>query len=126
MPLDAATQSKNRDRFLFDLAPGWALGYDNNQWIVGTPDDCIAGIERLQELSGGFGNFMVRVEDWAPRDKIHRSYELLARYVMPRFQGSLEGIFTSQQWASERREALQANRTAGLKQASDSFYTNRN
>ena len=34
MPLDAATQSKNRDRFLFDLAPGWALGYDDNQWIV--------------------------------------------------------------------------------------------
>ena len=34
MPLDAATQSKNRDRFLFGLAPGWALGYDNNQWIV--------------------------------------------------------------------------------------------
>ena len=27
---------------------------DNNQWIVGTPDDCIEGIERLQELSGGF------------------------------------------------------------------------
>ena len=34
MPLDATTQSKNRDRFLFDLAPGWALGYDKNQWIV--------------------------------------------------------------------------------------------
>ena len=34
MSLDATTQSKNRDRFLFDLAPGWALGYDNNQWIV--------------------------------------------------------------------------------------------
>ena len=34
MPLDAATQSKNRDRFLFDLAPCWALGYDNNQWII--------------------------------------------------------------------------------------------
>ena len=32
--LGAATQSKNSDRFLFDLAPGWALGYDNNQWIV--------------------------------------------------------------------------------------------
>ena len=31
MPLDAATQSKIRDRFLFDLAPGWALGYDKNQ-----------------------------------------------------------------------------------------------
>lgn len=98
---------------------------DHNQWIVGTPDDCIAGIERLQELSGGFGNFMIRVEDWAPRDKIHRSYELLARYVMPHFQGSLDGIFTSQQWASERREALQANRTAGLQRASDIFYTDK-
>ena len=60
---------------------------DHNQWIVGTPDDCIAGIERLQEITGGFGKFMIRVEDWAPRDKIHRSYELLARYVMPHFRG---------------------------------------
>ena len=95
---------------------------EHNQWIVGTPDDCIAGIDRLQEISGGFGNFMIRVEDWAPRDKIHRSYELLARYVMPHFQGSLTGIITSQQWASERKDALNANRVAGLQRASDSFF----
>ncbi len=99
---------------------------DHNQWIVGTPDDCIAGIERLQELTGGFGKFMVRVEDWAPRDKIHRSYELLARYVMPHFQGSLQGIQTSNEWASERREALQANRYVGIKAATDRFDASRN
>ena len=99
---------------------------DNNQWIVGTPDDCIAGIERLQEISGGFGSFMVRVEDWAPREKILRSYELLARYVMPHFQGTLTGIITSQQWASERKVALQANRTAGLKRATDTHFAPRN
>jgi len=94
---------------------------DHNQWIVGTPDDCIAGIERLQEISGGFGKFMIRVEDWAPRDKIHRSYELLARYVMPHFQGSVQGIEISRDWASERREALQANRYVGIKAATDRF-----
>ena len=94
---------------------------DHNQWIVGTPDDCIAGIERLQEISGGFGKFMIRVEDWAPRDKIHRSYELLARYVMPHFQGSVQGIEISNDWASERREALQANRYVGIKSATDRF-----
>ncbi len=99
---------------------------DHNQWIVGTPDDCIAGIQRLQELTGGFGKFMMRVEDWAPRDKIHRSYELLARYVMPYFQGSLQGIQTSNEWASERREALQANRYAGIKAATDRFDASRN
>ena len=98
---------------------------DNNQWIVGTPDDCIAGIERLQEISGGFGSFMIRVEDWAPREKILHSYELLARYVMPHFQGSLVGIQTSNQWASDRREALQTNRIAGLRRATDSYYANR-
>ena len=99
---------------------------DHNQWIVGTPDDCIAGIERLQELTGGFGKFMIRVEDWAPRDKIHRSYELLARYVMPHFQGSLQGIQTSNEWASQRREALQANRYVGIKAATDRFDASRN
>ena len=98
---------------------------DHNQWIVGTPDDCIAGIERLQELTGGFGKFMMRVEDWAPRDKIHRSYELLARYVMPYFQGSLKGIQTSNQWASERKEALQQNRYVGIKAATDRFDASR-
>jgi len=98
---------------------------DHNQWIVGTPDDCIAGIERLQEISGGFGKFMIRVEDWAPRDKIHRSYELLARYVMPHFQGSVQGIEISRDWASERREALQANRYVGIKAATDRFDAGR-
>ena len=98
---------------------------DHNQWIVGTPDDCIAGIERLQELTGGFGKFMIRVEDWAPRDKIHRSYELLARYVMPHFQGSVKGIEISRDWASERREALQANRYVGIKAATDRFDASR-
>ena len=94
---------------------------ENNQWIVGTPDDCIAGIERLQEISGGFGSFMVRVDDWAPREKVLHSYELLARHVMPRFQGSLVGIRTSQQWASEITETLQDRRRAAIQAATDAY-----
>ena len=96
---------------------------DHNQWIVGTPDDCIAGIERLQELSGGFGGFMVMVQDWAPRDTVLRSYELLARYVMPHFQGTVAGLAASRDWASERRDTMQAGRIAGLKRATDTYYT---
>lgn len=98
---------------------------ERNQWLVGTPEDCIAGIERLQEISGGFGGFLIRVEDWATREKTLHSYELFARYVMPRFQGSLTGIQVSNQWASERKEALQANRIAGLKRATDTYYGQR-
>ena len=95
---------------------------EHNQWIVGTPDDCIAGIERLQEISGGFGLFMIQVEDWAPRETLLRNYEMLARYVMPHFQGALDGIITSNRWASDRKEELQARRRAGLQRATDTFF----
>ena len=98
---------------------------DNKQWIVGTPDDCIQRINELQELSGGFGGMLVRVEDWAPRDKLHRSYELMARYVMPQFQGTLDGITRSQQWASNLRDTLQVNRRAGLERAAQSYAESR-
>ena len=98
---------------------------ERNQWMIGTPEDCIAGIERLQELSGGFGGLLIRVEDWATREKTLHSYELFARYVMPRFQGSLAGIQVSNRWASERREALQVDRLAGLKRATDAYYHQR-
>ena len=98
---------------------------EHNQWIVGTPDDCIAGIERLQEISGGFGSFMIRVEDWAPFEKINHSYELLARYVMPHFQGTVKGIEVSNQWARERKDELNRNRITGLKTATDAYYVGR-
>ena len=54
--------------------------------VVGTPDDLIAQIERLEEQSGGFGAFLSSAHDWANREATRRSYELIARYVMPRFQ----------------------------------------
>jgi limonene 1,2-monooxygenase len=98
---------------------------ERNQWIIGSPDDCIAAIERLQEMSGGFGSFLIRVDDWTTREKMLHSYELFARYVMPRFQGSLVGIQASNQWASARKEGLQANRIAGLKRATDAYYNQR-
>ena len=71
--------------------------------------------------AGGFGGLLLRAEDWAPRDKLHRSYELMARYVMPQFQGSLTGIIDSQQRSASMKESLQANRRAGLKRATDTF-----
>jgi limonene 1,2-monooxygenase len=95
---------------------------ENHLWIVGTPDDCIAEIERLQEISGGFGGLMILVADWAPREKVLRSYELMARYVFPRFQGTLVGIENSARWASKRREAMQAGRLAGLTRADEAYH----
>ena len=65
---------------------------------------------------------MVMVQDWAPRENVLRSYELLARHVMPHFQGSVAGLAASRDWASKRRDVMQAGRLAGLQRATDTYY----
>ena len=61
---------------------------DRRDWVVGTPDDAIAWIERKQQEAGGFGGVMLTAHEWAGTDKIAKSMELFARYVMPRFSGA--------------------------------------
>ena len=90
--------------------------------IVGTPDDMIEALERLQEISGGFGGMLVRVEDWAPREKILRSYELLARYVMPHFQGSVASIQRSNKWAQDNRDPIHERRVLGVRTATEAYF----
>jgi limonene 1,2-monooxygenase len=90
---------------------------DRGAWVIGTPVDCVAGIKRLAEQSGGFGGFMVQTIDWAPRDRMLHSYELLARYVMPQFQGTALGTAASNAWAYDRRELLMAGRTRAIERA---------
>ena len=86
-------------------------------WVVGTPNDCIEAIHRLGERSGGFGGLLLQAVDWAPREKLLHSYELLARYVMPRFQGSLAGVNASNQWAREHTPDIEAMRTRAMERA---------
>jgi len=70
---------------------------DSGQWIVGSPDDCIAAIEHLQEITGGFGGLLFRAQEHVSPEKNRQSYELFARYVAPRFQGSLDSLGQSYQ-----------------------------
>ena len=96
---------------------------DNGSWIIGTPDDCIEGIKRLEEQSGGFGGFLVQAMDWAPREKLLHSYELLARYVMPQFQGSVVSTAASNRWAAEHKEVLTKGRTRAIERAHQAYAT---
>ncbi len=98
---------------------------DAGAWVIGTPDDCIDAIHRLDEQSGGFGGFMVQVVDWAPRQSILNSFELLARYVMPQFQGSAAGPRASQDWARSRQDTLVQGRVSAIERA-QRVYAERN
>ena len=90
---------------------------EQGDWCVGTPEDLVAWIERVQEMSGGFGGVMVQVVDWASREHLMHSFELIARNVMPRFQQSLPGLVASQADTARQVLALDVERKASLAQA---------
>jgi limonene 1,2-monooxygenase len=74
--------------------------------VVGTPDDAIAQIERLERQSGGFGAYLSLDHNWAEWGRKKRSYELMARHVFPRFQGSNANREQSLGWARDNRPAF--------------------
>jgi limonene 1,2-monooxygenase len=86
--------------------------------LVGSPDTVAKGIQRLLGYSdGGFGGILFRAHEWANREQTMRSYELFARYVMPRFQGSLDTIVGSNEWARANRKAVFGPTVAAVKKA---------
>ena len=62
---------------------------ESGRGVIGTPDDAIAQIDRLLERSGGFGSYLIMMHEWADWPATLRSIELVARHVMPHFQGQL-------------------------------------
>jgi limonene 1,2-monooxygenase len=93
-------------------------GVKQGTTLVGTPDTVIKGIERLVHLSqGGFGGVLFRAHEWATREETLRSYELFARYVMPRFQGSLDTIADSNQWCRDNRRTIFGPNVEAIKRA---------
>ncbi len=61
-------------------------------WIIGSPEDCIRQIRELEEVTGGFGTFLINSRDWVTTDKWNRSLELFARYVTPQFTPPRENM----------------------------------
>ncbi len=94
--------------FTYDGAPERYAEWSANQGgaLFGSPDDVAERLEALWEASGGgFGGLLIMGNEFARPEQMARSYELLARYVMPRFQGSLERAARSHAHAVANREA---------------------
>ncbi len=75
--------------------------------VIGTPDDAISQIERLEKQSnGGFGAYLMMAHEWANHSATLKHYELFARYVKPRFQGLARGPVEAEQRAIGEWESL--------------------
>jgi limonene 1,2-monooxygenase len=89
---------------------------------IGTPEACASQIGRLWEQSnGGFGAYLMLAHNWANPQATARSYELIAREVMPQFQGHARPTLDAAERAREVREKLAAAQTQAVEDARNRY-----
>ena len=79
---------------------------------IGTPDDLVARIKSVIELSGGFGAVVGFVHDWANPENTMRSWDIVARYVVPEINGHLAGLRQSQHFVATNRGVFERAKEA--------------
>jgi limonene 1,2-monooxygenase len=82
--------------------------------VIGTPDEMVAAIRRLQDVTGGFGVVLGFAHDWASREATFRSWELFARYVIPEINGFNRGQIESAEYLAENKKELMAGASAAV------------
>ncbi|MDH5858613.1 LLM class flavin-dependent oxidoreductase [Lampropedia aestuarii] len=73
--------------------------------VIGTAEQARAHIQRLVDQSGGFGTMLMMMHNWANSADTYRSLEILARDVMPHFQGHAAQTLEAAERARQSREA---------------------
>ncbi|MEL6189621.1 MAG: LLM class flavin-dependent oxidoreductase, partial [Myxococcota bacterium] len=82
---------------------------NNGLGVIGTPDRMVSQIQNLLEQSnGGFGAYLTLAHNWANPEATKKSFELMARHVMPKFQSSGSNLVGAANRARSTREALAA------------------
>ncbi len=93
--------------------------------VIGTPDDAIEQIERLEKQSnGGFGAYLMMDHEWANPQAQARHYELFARYVKPRFQGLAKGPLRAEHRSIGEWQTLGDRVERAVQAATDAHFDN--
>lgn len=82
--------------------------------VVGTPDDLIAAIRNLQAVTGGFGVVLGFAHDWANPENTRRSWDMVARYVIPALNGYVRPMQESADYLNANKSTLMAGASAAV------------
>jgi limonene 1,2-monooxygenase len=74
---------------------------------IGTPDDLVKTIKNVIDMSGGLGTIVGFAHDWANIENTFRSWEMVARYVIPEINGYVNALRRSQKHVIENRESFE-------------------
>ena len=74
---------------------------------IGTPDDLVKIIKDLMAASGGVGAIIGFAHDWANPENTRRSWDMVARYVVPEINGYLTKLRESRQFLVDNRAVFE-------------------
>ena len=95
---------------------------DSGFGAIGTPDMVTKQIERLwTQSNGGFGAYLMLAHNWANFDATRRSYDLIARHVMPQVQGQAHSTLAAAARARAARPDLAAVHAKAVEAATQRF-----
>ena len=77
--------------------------------VIGTPDEMIAAVKQMIDITGGCGTILGFAHDWANPENSRRSWDMFARYVVP----EINGYTTAQNRSAKRVEADKVRLMAG-------------
>jgi limonene 1,2-monooxygenase len=96
---------------------------DTGLGSIGTVDDAVAQIERLQKQSnGGFGCYMLLAHEWANPAATHRSFELITQHVLPQFQGQAWSTTEARARAKASRPAMAAEHMQAIADVTAKYH----
>ncbi len=99
----------NNPREMIEFVNSSGLG------AIGTPDMCSEQIDRLMKQSnGGFGAYLMLAHEWANPEATRMNYELIARHVMPNFQGQAYSTLQAKARAEAARPELAAQQAKAV------------
>jgi limonene 1,2-monooxygenase len=82
--------------------------------VIGTPDELVAAIRNLVEVTGGFGTVLGFAHDWANPEATARSWDLFARYVVPQLNGYVRPVEDSATFVHEHQKELIGKASAAV------------
>jgi len=71
---------------------------ESGRVVIGSPDDAIAQLKRLEAKQGEFGAFLQLAHNWATWDNTIKSYQLWAEHVAPVFKNANASRQDSYDW----------------------------
>jgi limonene 1,2-monooxygenase len=94
----------------------WALleAATSGATVIGTPEDMCESIQKVIDLTGGFGTVIGFAHDWANPEATLRSWDLFARRVIPEFNGMLAPMRRSAENVAANKQSLMAGAGAAI------------